>query len=202
MLTIGITGSSGSGKGYVCSKLALLGYPCLDTDAVSRIVYKKGQACHAELEKYFGNEILTNDGEIDRGRLFTVAFTSPEKYEYLTKTAYRHILKYTKEWIEDKRAEGHALSFVDAPMLFESGFNGICDYTLAVICDRATQLRRVTERDSISKEKALARISKQKTNKFFIENCDFIIDNSDKNAENVKGEINAIAEQLKSIAGK
>lgn len=200
MLIVGLTGSTGCGKGYVSKILKNENIPCLDTDIVCRLVYQKGQPCYNELVDTFGDGILAFDGEIDRSALFNVTFPYPDKYKLLNEIAFRHILDYTNNWLSQNKTQGIDVSVIDAPMLFESGFNKMCDKTVAVIADRETQISRVIKRDGIDEKKASERLEKQKDNSFYIENCDFVIDNSESNGDNVKADAIELARDLRKIA--
>jgi len=177
MLTVGLTGSTGSGKGYVSDIMIKAGIPCLDTDQVCRDVYRKGEPCYFDLVSYFGEEILREDGEIDRSALFHLAFPDKEKYEKLNSIAFFHIMKVTERWLTARREEGERVVVIDAPMLFESGFDRECDITLGVIANRDIRIDRIMKRDSISEKRALARIENQKDDSWFFENCDYVIVN-------------------------
>ena len=83
MFTVGITGSSGSGKGYVCEVFKDAGIPCLDTDKVCRDVYLKGHACYDDLVREFGEQILAPDGEIDRKAAVIGFFEADSLYKAL-----------------------------------------------------------------------------------------------------------------------
>jgi hypothetical protein len=123
MLTVGLTGSTGSGKGYISDIMKKVGIPCLDTDQVCRDVYRKGEPCYGDLVSYFGDGILKDDGEIDRRALFNVAFPDKDKYEKLNSIAFYHIMKVTERWLSERRAAGDefltsnlANAFVEAPL--------------------------------------------------------------------------------------
>ena len=75
-------------------------------------------------------------------------------------------------------AAGDAAAIIDAPLLFESGFNVWCDWTVAVIADREVRIGRIMARDGISRESAANRIDCQPPEKFYIKRCDYIIYNN------------------------
>ena len=68
---------------------------------------------------------------------------------------------------------------LDAPTLFESGLDSICDKTVAVLSDPAKRLARIMERDSLTSDEALQRMNAGKNDKFYIERSDHIIYNND-----------------------
>ena len=74
MKIIGLCGGSGAGKGEVCRLFAKYGIPAVDTDAVSRIVMKKGEDCYNEVVQAFGKTILDENGEIIRRSLAAIIY--------------------------------------------------------------------------------------------------------------------------------
>ena len=68
---------------------------------------------------------------------------------------------------------------LDAPLLFETNLNKICDMTIGVIAEDETEMIRISERDMISEEDALKRLNTQKKNEFFKINCDYCISNEE-----------------------
>lgn len=196
MKVIGLTGSTGSGKSYAAELLAKAGIPSVDCDAVCHLVYKSGEECNAELCSFFGDGIKAENGDIDRVKLRETAFSTPENYAALNEIAHRHIKKKVLSLVEGYRNEGKAAVLIDAPLLFESGFDSFCDLVVSVIADRETQIRRVCKRDGITPDVAVQRLEKQKSNYFYVSGADAVIDNSDANADNVKGEIIALGEKL------
>ena len=200
MITAGLTGSTGSGKGYVCGLFEKLGIKSLDTDRVSHIVYNRGEMCYDELVSYFGDGILDGNGDIDRKALFNTAFASEEKYRKLSEIAFRHILLYCDRWVEDRKNEGDIVVIIDAPMLFESGYDKKCDVIISVVADRETQIERVERRDGVSREVALKRLEKQTKNKDYIEKSDIIIYNSKDDDDTLKDKVAKAADALKRAA--
>ena len=200
MLTIGLTGSTGSGKGYVSDIFKAAGIPCLDTDQVCRDVYRKGEACYEDLVTYFGQEILSEDGEIDRRVLFHLTFPDKEKYQALNSIAFLHIMKVTRRWLADCEEAGTSLVVVDAPMLFESGFDKLCQRSVCVIADKETQIRRVMARDGISEEEALSRLSRQKSNDYYRSRCDYELNNSASHEETIKTDTIDLIARLRQLA--
>ena len=117
--------------------------PCLDADLVARTVVEKGKPCLLELVDYFGKEILFCDGTLDRKKLGLIAFSDKEKLEALNKITHKYINEYVNAWISEKKFELKKAVVIDAPTLFESGEDKICDTTVAVISDDKERIRRV-----------------------------------------------------------
>lgn len=66
---IGLTGGIASGKSLATSIFAELGVPIVDTDAISRELVEPGSPRLEEIRARFGDEILRDDGSLDRDRL-------------------------------------------------------------------------------------------------------------------------------------
>lgn len=183
MKIIGLTGRSGSGKSAFCKILEKHGIPCLDTDAVARRVVEKGTPCLSELCSHFGKHILLSDGSLDRKKLGGIAFSDKDALSALNSITHRYITAEVKSWLSECGKSGAVAAVIDAPMLFESGENEICDTTVAIVCDEKSRLERIMARDGIPKEYAEKRMSAQKPDSFFIEACDHIIYNNGSEEE-------------------
>ena len=71
------------------------------------------------------------------------------------------------------------MAVIDAPLLFESGFDRECDAVIGVISSDRTRTARIISRDGISEKDAAKRIAAQKNNQFYLEKCDEIIYNEE-----------------------
>ena len=200
MLTVGLTGSSGSGKGYVCDIMKCVGIPCLDTDAVCRDVYMKGKDCYNDLVKFFGEGILREDREIDRKALFNTAFPDKDKYEMLNSIAFHHIMVETRKWLAERKAEGHIVAVIDAPMLYESGFDQLCDRVVCVTADMSTQVRRIMIRDGITADEARMRLGKQKPDIYYTSRADYALNNSISNENKIDSDTTKLVGVLRRLA--
>lgn len=178
MKTIGLTGQTGAGKGSFCKILAEYGIPCLDTDKTAREVVEKGTLCLKELCLHFGDCILYPDGTLDRKKLGSIAFSDKDELSALNRITHKYITEKVKEWIISKRSEGCVAAVIDAPQLFESGEDKICDITVALLADYDIRFSRITRRDGISGDYARKRMASQLDEEFFIAKCDHIIRNN------------------------
>ncbi len=195
MKVIGLTGPTGAGKSLFCEVFLSLGIPCLDTDLVARKVVEKGTACLSELVMSFGEKILLPDGSLDRKALGSIAFSDKEKLDTLNKITHKYITEYVKSWLAECESKGSRAAVIDAPQLFESGENKICDITVAVIAKKELRLERIMQRDSIALDYAEKRMASQKDDEFFIDNCDYIIYNNGVSVL-MKKDVIALAEKL------
>ncbi len=182
MLTIGLCGGSGSGKGFVSAEFKKYGIPSIDTDALYRQMTTKNGICTSELARAFGEEILSPDGSVDRVKLSKLVFcgeNSSENKRILEKITHKAILDEVRRILScyASSPDRPPAVLVDAPLLFESGFDKECQLTVCVICDTDTRLRRIISRDGITKERAMARILAQISDDKLSSMCDFTIVN-------------------------
>ncbi len=158
---VGLCGGSGVGKGYVGNMFSARGIPVIDTDAVYHDMISHSTECLKQITDVFGGGVLRSDGALDRSALSRIVFSDKSKHEVLNAITHKHILAKTRQIIKELSAAGKKCVIVDAPMLFESGFDAECDMTLGVVADTDIRIGRITERDGISSERAAARISNQ-----------------------------------------
>lgn len=181
MIIIGLCGSSGSGKGYVSAKLAKHGVGFIDTDKVYRERVLVNPACKGELVASFGSAILA-DGNVDKKRLAAIVFEgdgAKERLEALNCITHKYIKVETEQLISAYREAGYPAVLVDAPVLFESGFDEMCHVTVCVTAPDEQKLARIVKRDGISSEKAMARLNSQLSDSELRARCTYELNNTD-----------------------
>ena len=175
MVIIGITGQSGSGKGYLSAEFAKLGYIHADADKIYHTLLSSSDALKQELVSEFGSDI-EKDGEIDRKALGEKVFgkKNSRRLQKLNKISHKHVCReYIKMIIKAK--ENGAKGFViDAPLLIEARLHKICDVCICVICSRETRIERIMKRDGIDYSAAKLRIESQKPLAFYTSQCGLI----------------------------
>ena len=179
MLTIGLTGPSGAGKGTVASLFAAHGVPSIDTDKVYHDLLIPPSACLDELSARFGTGILTPDGMLNRGALAAIVFAEGHGTDLadLNTITHRHILAKTREMLAAYAAQGVPAVLVDAPQLFESGFDAECGFILSVLAPYELRLARIMARDGLDESRAKARLDASHTDDFFRERSDAVMIN-------------------------
>lgn len=155
-LVIGLTGMSGAGKNTVAAVFASLGATVVDCDAIARKALADSDV-KASLTETFGDGILTETGDVHRGRLAALAFADEASTQKLNNMTHPYILEETKRQVEAVSA----VAVIDAPLLFQSGLDRLCQTTVAVISDRETRFSRILARDGLTREAAEARLSAQ-----------------------------------------
>lgn len=188
MKIIGITGSSGAGKTTVC-KLLEEKYEAeiIDADKVAKKLSKKGTMYFNSIVDTFGNAIVDKKGELNRKKLADIIFEDEAKREELNKLTFMYVVEEIKKKI-NKMGKKKVI-VVDAPLLYESRLNEICDFVIAVISDRYKQITRITMRDNITREEAERRLNAQNTNEFYTDNAEYVLYNNDDNVEDLQRQL-------------
>lgn len=170
---IGLTGPTGAGKSSITKMAEGFGFHVIDCDAVSREAVVKGSEGLAALTAAFGKDILDENLELDRKMLAKKAFATKGNTELLNKTILPYISKIVLSC-----AKNHDKLILDAPTLFESGLDSICNKTVAVLADRDIRLARILKRDGIEKSAAELRMNAGKSDDFYKNKADIIIFNN------------------------
>ena len=183
MRIIGLTGPTGAGKGKF-SQIAVraFGAEHIDTDKIARQVVEPGSAGLAALVEYFGNGILRADGSLDRKKLAAIVFSDRRKLAALNGITHPLVEKEVEKRLADARERLCPFAVIDAPLLFESGEDKLCDVTVGILADEQTRLLRILARDGIDREAAEKRLSAAKSNEYFRERCGYILENDSDQA--------------------
>ena len=193
---IGLCGISGSGKSTVCEMLKNYGFAIIDADKVAREVTKPHEKCLELLANEFGNDIISDDGSLDRRRLGSICFSSKEKTAKLNEITLPCIVERINQKITNLKKEGYEYIVLDAPTLFEAGADKLCDIILAVTADRKLLKKRIMSRDNISEEDAENRLNRAHSVEFLKEHCDYII-NNDKTLDELENAVKSAVNFIK-----
>ena len=193
MKIIGLTGGTGSGKGFVSERLKARKAYVIDADAVAHEIIEKGSPAYKEIVDYFGSEILDEDGNIFRRKLGNIVFSDKDKLAFLNSCTHKYINMEIMRIIEEVKPQTNVYSaiIIDAPLLAEAGLVDICDDIWVVYADSEVRVKRIMERDSISEEQARNRIASQRSWEEYKELGAVIIDNSSDD-ENVERQLDAL----------
>ena len=175
---IGLTGPTGAGKTLACETAEELGYKVINCDLVARAAADREGTLSA-LINAFGEDI-TENGKLNRQALAQKAFSSKENTELLNKTILPFIVDMINEQIENAEDEKILL---DAPTLYESGADNICEAVIAVLSDRENRKKRIIARDSLTDEAAELRLTAGKNDDYYKERTQHIIYNDGTAAE-------------------
>ena len=197
MIIVGLTGQSGAGKTTVCDTFEKSGFAIINADIVAREVMSKGSECLDETVSVFG-DILSEDGTLDRKKLAGIVFSDSDKLSIYENIIFPYIISSIKEKIDMYKKEMYNYILLDAPTLFESKADVLCDIIVSVIADRDIRLNRILKRDSITLHEAEIRLNSQKNDDFYMGKSDYVIKNNGSLSElenNTMDVVNSIKEQ-------
>ena len=178
MLTVGITGSFGTGKSTVAEFFAAYGAKIINADAINHALIRRGGACFKKIISRFGKEVLTK-GDLDRRKLAKIVFSNPRKLETLCRIVYPAIVREIKRRRSHyRRTQKNSIIIIDAPLLIEAGLEAICDYVVVVKASPKQQIERLKARMDIEEKEIVKRIKAQMPLSEKLKAADIIIDNS------------------------
>ena len=180
---LGLTGGIASGKSTVSAYLAQNGALIIDADLIARQVVAKKSSGLKQIVAKFGEEILTASGELDRKKLGKLVFSNKDLLKALTDITGPLIRAEILREIEAAKKAQVKLVVLDIPLLFETGYQTLCDKVMVVTIPSKLQLERVMKRDNLSAAEARKRIANQLPASRRNELADVLIDNSKSVAE-------------------
>lgn len=198
---IGLCGQSGAGKGYTAALFAKKGIPSIDTDSVYRELTASAATlspCMEALCAAFGKETALADGSLNRAYLRTQVFGAEnrEKLALLNRITHRFILAETERRADELGRQGADFVLIDAPLLYESGFDKKCAAVICVTAPLALRLARIEKRDGITAEAAMARIRTQLDEDTLTSRADYVIIN-DGNTETLETQVTEVIHALR-----
>lgn len=181
-MLVGITGPSGAGKGLVVEVFESNGFRIIDADKVAREVVMPGEPLLAKLTAVFGDDIITNDGTLNRRLLADRAFSSRENTDKMNQIMHASICRRMIDRADKFKEQGINCVF-DAPLLFEAGLEKHCDCCIAVIAPVALRIQRLSKRDGITEGEIHKRLSMQHDDEYYISRSQYIITNDGSRSE-------------------
>lgn len=162
LITIGLTGGYGTGKGTVAAMFGRLGALVLDADELAHEAILPRRPAWREAVRAFGPAILAADGTVDRRALAAIVFRDRGALARLNSIVHPRVRREIRRRLRlAVRGGRHAAAVVNVPLLFEAGWGGDFDATITVTCPRGEQVRRCRERDGLSRKEVERRIRMQ-----------------------------------------
>lgn len=163
MKWIGITGSIGTGKSTVSQFIREMGFEVLDADRIAQDLLRKNSAAYPQIVQLFGQDILSEDKEIDRKKLAQKVFGNKENLTLLEEIIHPLVQLAVEEKKKLLQSRGDKIAFYDVPLLFEKNLQDRFDAVLLVACDPEIQIERIKKRNSWSDEEITKRLNSQMT---------------------------------------
>ncbi|EPW5500371.1 TPA: dephospho-CoA kinase [Vibrio vulnificus] len=180
-LVIGLTGGIASGKTTVANLFQQhFAIDIVDADIVARQVVAPGSAGLAAIVDHFGADILTREGELDRGQLRQRIFAHAEEKQWLNALLHPMI---RRKMIEDLAQVSSPYALLVVPLLVENQLQTLCDRVLVVDVEEKTQLQRTMDRDSVDEQQVRAILKAQASRHERLALADDVIKNESKDQD-------------------
>lgn len=176
MLKIGLTGGIGSGKSIVAGIFKVLGIPVFDADTEAKLIMEKDVELSLSVQKLFGAESYT-DKKLNRKFIASIVFNDPEKLKQLNALVHPAAILTANNWM-NLQTTPYAVK--EAALLFESASARNLDYIIGIYAPQDLRIKRAMERDNLTHEQVLARMSKQITEEEKMKLCDFVVINDEE----------------------
>ncbi|TMF03329.1 MAG: dephospho-CoA kinase [Chloroflexi bacterium] len=160
MYVVGLTGGIGTGKSVVTEILREQGVVILDADRVGHEVYLPGQPGYEDIVAEFGQDVVAEDGTIDRRKLGPIVFSSPDKLARLNAITHPRMKEMMRDRLAEAGQAGRMIAVLEAALLFDAGWDDLTDEVWVTVVDAETAARRASERSGIPVEQVLERIQK------------------------------------------
>ncbi|QVK17193.1 dephospho-CoA kinase [Mycoplasmatota bacterium] len=177
-IIIGLTGGIATGKSTISGMFIKQGIPVIDSDLIAKQVVEVNEPAYKKIVESFGEDILLCTGHLNRKKIATVVFNDDKKRKKINSIIHPEVKKVILSEMKKYDALGNPFIVLDVPLLFESGFDDLCDFTVVVFTDKKTQYSRLMMRDNLTEEEAGKRIDAQWDIKEKLRLADFKIDNS------------------------
>jgi dephospho-CoA kinase len=192
MLIVALTGGIASGKSVVAKILEDLGCYIHHADKIAHDLMEPEKPAWKKIIAHFGNKILEEDKTINRSRLGKIVFSDEKERRFLNELIHPLVFEKKKEVINRLEEKGHYNIFVsEAALTIEAGFADFFDKIIMTYCKKEDQIKRLMERDGISRKQAVALMKSQMQPQEKLKYADYIIDSS--------GSIQSTIEQTERI---
>lgn len=171
MIVVGVTGGIASGKSTIAAIFAAGGVPVFDAD---QAVHEAYAAPPAGLARAYPE--LMSGGVIDRDRLSSALETDPEMLAKLEAIMHPIVRAGAEAFLADSRKTGHSMVVLDIPLLFETGLDALCHFTVVATAPADIRRDRVDDRGSMSTALFRRLVERQMSDRDKIEKADYVVD--------------------------
>ena len=176
MLKVGLTGGIGSGKSTVANIFKTLGIPVFDADIVAKRIMEEDANLIQSIKKAFGDEAYIGN-TLNRKYIANIVFNDNHQLEILNGLTHPATIRAADMWTEKQHAP---YCIKEAALLFEAGTAGSHDYIIGIQAPEALRIHRVMQRDKVSRQEVLVRMTKQIDQTIKMKLCNFIITNDEQ----------------------
>ena len=159
MKQIGITGTMGSGKSFICSIFKeQFGIPVFDSDAEAKACYAEPEVRRA-VRQAFGPEVALPDGSIDLKALSQQIFADASKLEKINRIVHPAVMRRYRAWVAQQ--ENAPYTLFESAILYECGLTPLFDAVIRIECPEAVAVERVKARNGWDEESIRQRLRRQ-----------------------------------------
>jgi dephospho-CoA kinase len=177
MLKVGITGNIGSGKTTVSKLFELLGVPVFYADNVAKSIMVTDGILIGQLKQAFGDEAYFNDGALNRKYIANIVFNDEKQLAKLNELTHPAVFRAFDSWVKEFDDEPYVIK--EAALLFESSSYKMCDRSIMVTAPLEMRIKRVMQRDSITRAEVESRNARQFTEEKKMQLANYVIKNDD-----------------------
>ncbi|RPH30842.1 dephospho-CoA kinase [Buttiauxella warmboldiae] len=196
--TVALTGGIGSGKTTVAEGFSRSGITVIDADVIARRVVEPGQPALGIICNHFGDEILLQDGTLNRRALREKIFSSSTEKQWLN--ALLHPLIHQQTQAEINRALSPYVLWV-VPLLIENHLQHKADRVLVVDVSPEVQIARTMARDKVSRQHVQQILAAQATREARLSAADDVINNDGDTAQ-VAAHVDRLHRQYLKLASQ
>jgi phosphopantetheine adenylyltransferase/dephospho-CoA kinase len=176
MRSIGLTGGIASGKSTVVEQLRELGAATIDADLLGHQTYEPGTETFKQVVAAFGEDLVAEDGTIDRRKLGPKVFGHPDGMKRLTDIVWPGIRALAEAELSRLSADGTNVAVLEAAVLIEAEWQDLVDEVWVVSVAPEAARERLMARNGFSAEEADKRIQSQISNQERLGHADVVID--------------------------
>ena len=194
MLKAGITGGIGSGKSTITRLFHDLGVPIYNSDERAKWLLSKNVDLMDQIKLLFGQESYSNN-KLNRAHIANIVFQDNDMLKQLNAIVHPMVKIDFENWLLLHKKE--PLVIKEAAILIESGAYKELDVLVVVLADKKTRIKRVINRDNVSKEDVEKRMDTQISDSERLKFANFSLDNN-KDQSNLKMQVGELYKQLLS----
>jgi dephospho-CoA kinase len=177
-MIIGLTGGIGSGKSVIAKQLREMGYAVYDTDSQAKRLIVEDITVHQQMEQLFGKEVYI-DGVYQTALVARRVFADKSLLAQLNAIVHPAVRSDIEKWISGIGNRESELFFIECAILYQAGFDTLCDKVVAVTAPEDVRLARVIARDYSTIDKVRARMRAQETEQD-LQRADLVVNNDGK----------------------
>lgn len=179
MTVIGLTGGIASGKSTAARLAGEHGAHVIDADKLGHAAYEPGTDAFRAVVNEFGDDIVAEDGSINRKALGAKVFGAEGGLDRLTGIVWPEIRRMAEAEIAAVKADApDRVVVLEAAVLLEAGWEDVVDQVWVVVVEPEVAISRAIERDGADRAAIQARIDAQLSNADRKAKATVVIDNS------------------------